>query len=39
MHLAPGDIPELLRAAKTVAIVGVSDKADRASSRRCQVST
>jgi predicted CoA-binding protein len=31
MHLAPGDIPELLRAAKTVAIVGVSDKADRAS--------
>ncbi len=31
MHLAPGDIPELLRAAKTIAIVGVSDKADRAS--------
>jgi predicted CoA-binding protein len=31
MHLAPGDIPELLRAAKTVAIVGVSGKADRAS--------
>ena len=31
MHLAPGDIPKLLRAAKTVAIVGVSDKADRAS--------
>jgi len=31
MHLAPGDIPELLRAAKTVAIVGVSDKPDRAS--------
>ena len=31
MHLAPGDIPELLRAAKTIAIVGVSDKADLAS--------
>ena len=31
MHLTPGDIPELLRKAKTVAIVGISDKADRAS--------
>jgi predicted CoA-binding protein len=31
MHLAPKDIPGLLRTAKTVAIVGVSDKADRAS--------
>jgi predicted CoA-binding protein len=31
MHLAPGDIPELLRTAKTVAIVGISDKAERAS--------
>ena len=31
MQLAPGDIPELLRTAKTVAIVGISDKADRAS--------
>ena len=31
MHLTPGDIPELLRTAKTVAIVGISDKADRAS--------
>jgi predicted CoA-binding protein len=31
MHLAPKDIPGLLRTAKTVAIVGVSDKAERAS--------
>jgi predicted CoA-binding protein len=31
MHLAPKDIPGLLHTAKTVAIVGVSDKADRAS--------
>ena len=31
MHLAPKDIPGLLRTAKTLAIVGVSDKADRAS--------
>ena len=31
MHLTPEDIPELLRTAKTVAIVGISDKADRAS--------
>ena len=31
MHLTPGDIPELLRTAKTVAIVGISDKAERAS--------
>ena len=31
MHLAPGDIPELLRKAKTVAIVGISDKPDRPS--------
>ena len=31
MHLTPGDIPELLRKAKTVAIVGISDKPDRPS--------
>jgi predicted CoA-binding protein len=31
MHLAPTEIPHLLRTAKTVAIVGISDKADRAS--------
>jgi predicted CoA-binding protein len=31
MQLAPKDIPGLLRTAKTVAIVGVSDKAERAS--------
>jgi predicted CoA-binding protein len=31
MHLTPGDIPQLLRTAKTVAIVGISDKAERAS--------
>jgi predicted CoA-binding protein len=31
MHLAPAEIPHLLRTAKTVAIVGISDKAERAS--------
>jgi predicted CoA-binding protein len=31
MHLAPTEIPHLLRTAKTVAIVGISDKAERAS--------
>ena len=31
MHLAPAEIPRLLRTAKTVAIVGISDKAERAS--------
>ena len=31
MHLAPTEIPHLLRTAKTVAIVGISDRADRAS--------
>ena len=31
MHLAPAEIPRLLRTAKTVAIVGISDKPERAS--------
>jgi len=31
MHLAPTEIPRLLRTAKTVAIVGISDKPERAS--------
>jgi len=31
MHLAPAEIPHLLRTAKTVAIVGISDKPERAS--------
>jgi len=31
MHLAPAEIAHLLRTAKTVAIVGISDKAERAS--------
>jgi predicted CoA-binding protein len=31
MHLAPTEIPHLLRTAKTVAIVGISDKPERAS--------
>ncbi|MEN9906670.1 MAG: hypothetical protein RL475_868 [Actinomycetota bacterium] len=31
MHLAPAEIPHLLLTAKTVAIVGISDKAERAS--------
>jgi predicted CoA-binding protein len=31
MHLAPTEIPHLLRTAKTVAIIGISDKAERAS--------
>jgi predicted CoA-binding protein len=31
MHLAPAEIPRLLRTAKTVAIVGISEKPERAS--------
>jgi len=31
MTVAPAEIPELLRIAKTVAVVGISDKPDRAS--------
>jgi len=31
MHLAPAEIPHLLRTAKTVAIVGISEKPERAS--------
>jgi len=31
MTVAPAEIPELLRVAKTVAVVGISDKPDRAS--------
>ena len=31
MTVTPGEIPELLRVAKTVAVVGISDKPDRAS--------
>jgi len=31
MTVTPGEIPELLQVAKTVAVVGISDKADRAS--------
>lgn len=31
MHLAPTEIPHLLRTAKTVAIVGISEKPERAS--------
>ncbi len=31
MTVSPAEIPELLKAAKTVAVVGISDKPDRAS--------
>ncbi|MEI8215439.1 MAG: CoA-binding protein, partial [Actinomycetota bacterium] len=31
MTVTPAEIPELLRIAKTVAVVGISDKPDRAS--------
>jgi predicted CoA-binding protein len=31
MTVTPGEIPELLQVAKTVAVVGISDQADRAS--------